>query len=399
LSPTLAQGLIESYSRGSEQEGNVGGKEGANRVNAGVSEVPLIWVFLGERLPDYAISAIELNAQTSGFDSMWLLANGVRPRGLPSSIRYVGLEEFYSDRRFTAFSEKSNLSRDFRDGFWLKATERLFVLESFASAQKIDAFVHAELDVLVMRPYELLNEIHRSGLAGLFAPRETLDRTMASFLFCNSLKALAEILDFFIEHPEIGNEMDMLGHISRHKEELGLHALPTAEVLYRQKSTFERHISWPIIGWKSESVVDGAVLGRWLLGVDPRNTSNRGTKNLLQNPPYTVHFPEPLNKLSFRFNKRSWALDVRSDGEWKKVVALHVHSKVFNRLSPNRMSRIVYRANQGKPSFIVWPKPVKSYRKFKRILKDLKLLIVNSRFRRREANRWWDKFISFFKGS
>lgn len=350
-------------------------------------ETPLVYVFLGSTFPRYALFSLKISLQISGFTTIWLITNGGRPEGVPKEVRHMSVEDFYSQTRFNDFQDFSNLSRDFRDGFWMKTTERLFVLESFASHVGLTSFAHCELDVMLMSPMKLIEEAANSGLEGVFAPRETVDRTMASFLFCNSPSALSTILDFFVDNPLVGNEMEMLGEISRRQPQLKLYALASVEALYRKNSGPRIERPWPITGLQSQSIVDGAVLGNWLLGVDPRNTPNNGTVNLVQNPPYTVPFQKPLKELSFRFDKKTWSLEVKNDGDWLTVVALHVHSKVFKRLSARRMLRIISRANRGKQSVIVLPRPTRIFRKARRIAKDLKLFVSNPGFRRLQLER------------
>ena len=259
------------------------------------------------------------------------------------------------------------------------------MLESFAARFGEPVFAHAELDVLLMRPQPIVDELLASEVQGVFAPRESEGIVMASFLVCTSVLALRRLLEFFDDNAHIGNEMDILGAASNAEAALPLYALPSVELAYREQKYSEK--PWPIFGLSSGLVIDGAVMGRWLLGVDPRNTPNLGTRNLIQNPPHTVPFSPPLDELDFRFDPKTWTLLVRRHDVELRVATLHIHSKVFSRLTAERFTQILKRANKGKSSIIVMGRPIMLLSKIRRMLKDLRLFATSRSFREKQNRR------------
>lgn len=351
----------------------------------GSREIPLIFVFLGPRLPGYALHSIRRNLETSGFSRIILLGNGTRPRGLDSSVEFVPVESFYDPQNFEAFRSRSTLSPTFREGFWLKTTERLYVLAAFANRFNESLFVHAELDVLLLRPQSLIERVLELELPGVFLPRESKDLMMASFILVTSADELREILRFVTDHADTGNEMEILGKASLSQARLPIYSLPSVEALFRNSSECES--PWIIHGLADGTLIDGAVIGRWLLGVDPRNTPNLGTRNLIQNPPYTVPFSPALKELSFEFNPRTWDLDVHRQNVTFRVAAIHVHSKIFSQLTARRLHQIVKKANKGRPSVLVTFKPVRIQNQLRRLAKDFRLYVYSKKFRQNQNRR------------
>jgi hypothetical protein len=353
----------------------------------------LVYVYLGSRLPDYALSSVRMSAEASGFP-VRILANFPPPKNLPKEFNWTATESFYREDAFKGFEGRSKLPASFREGFWLKTAERFFVLRDYFSQSKATDFFHAELDVLVYSLDNLHHSLQTAGESGIFLPREADDRIVASLMSANSSDALDRLCDSLLERADCGNEMDILGSLTRNSAPW-LHNFPTAEYLYRNRENRGLDFPWTIAAGTTGFVVDGAVLGRWLFGVDPRNTNFRGTRNMIQRQKNTVPFEFPLGQLLFRFDRGIQVLSVRHrDGPWFEIVAVHVHSKIHRKLSNAKILKIVQRVNRLKDTVIV-RREFAFYRKyFSRIRKDLGLIAVSPSLLKGYALRagkrlWW----------
>lgn len=312
-------------------------------------ETPLVFVYLGDTFPEYARRSVEIARRTAGTPVV-VIAEAPRPLGVSPEIQWWPIESFYSGERFAAFSLSKRFSREFRDGFWLKTAERFFVLEAFMRWTKLETIFHGELDGLFFDLPGVEAEVVQDGRRGVFIPRETDDRSVALLVYVNNRQVLDFLCDYIVNNSSSGNEMEILGAITE-GEEKGVYSLPTAEFLYRVAP----EASWPVAPRTPSFVVDGAVIGRWIFGVDPRNTGGRGTKNRLQNHKYGVPWELPLSALSFKLvSGPDWNLQVSGpSGVVARVAAVHVHSKVHRKIDERYVSRVVARLARGKSTVIV----------------------------------------------
>ena len=238
----------------------------------------------------------------------------------------------------------------FRDGFWLHTAERFFVLNQYANYSGTKSFFHGELDCLFFSLDTIEREIQTSGVTGMFFPKETSDRVIASLVYVNDVSALFRACQFIIQMVEIGNEMDILGALPVSEDGL-FHALPTAEYLFRRERDPD---SWQVSPPNPFFIVDGAVLGRWLFGVDPRNTNTGSTRNLVQNPKNTVPFSHPVISLQFQIGEDGTQIFVSREGvRWFRLLVIHVHSKVHSKLTARYIRRVIKKAARGKPHPII----------------------------------------------
>lgn len=338
---------------------------------------PLVFVYQGVRWPKYVRSSLRLASQTAGIPIVVL--TNLDPIPGFSDISWVQLSDFYERADFNLFIRESRLPGDFRGGFWFHTVERFFILRDFMNHAGLARFFHGELDCVFLQVDELAIEIEGLGLNGFFFPRETTDRGLGSLVYINDLDSLSDLCKHFLANAQLGvsdasagNEMHLIGLLPHGPGEVRFHALKSAEWLYRQ----DPNLDWPVHSLDSLSIVDGAVLGRWLFGMDPANTDGRGSANLIQNHRNLVPFSSDLSVLEFKVGKKSWEVYVRNRlfGGWYRIRVLHVHSKIHRKLTPQYVSRVVRRANRGQKTVIVAPSLQFFDRKIRRILRHLYFL-------------------------
>jgi len=348
----------------------------------------LVFVFAGKEWPRYVFPSLVL--ATKYADASIVVASNLPALpGLPG-VEFLDIADFYDPQPFLSFAEKSALPAQFRDGFWLHTVERFFILEQFMRFRAQASVFHGELDCLFFGLPSLQRKLEASGSRGFFFPRESKDRGIGSLVYVNDADSLTELCNHFIRNAGLGsrdasrgNEMHLLGLTPQDSNTF--FALPTAAALYEATPRNR----WPIVSDMDSEVIDGAVLGRWYFGVDPRNTGGRGTRNRIQNQKYAVPFEYPMSELRFRHVPRTIGIQVRHEDSlhWRTVHCLHVHSKIHRKISPGKVRRLTRRLNAGRSSWIVLPNFSPQLKSAKRVLRHIRMLATSAEVRQSQIKR------------
>jgi hypothetical protein len=167
------------------------------------------------------------------------------------------------------FDSNSFLSLDFfRDNFWLKAAERLFVLYDALSFLKIDEAFHMECDNMLYLNLNDYMPFFRSLYPGLGAPTKSSTGITFGFLYVHTSASLLQMLQNFIINPG-QNEMHA-AHL--YETEFGssrLGRLPVVPPEALLDNSYEEIFSPNLHAAKG--VFDGAPHGQYLGGTNPEN--------------------------------------------------------------------------------------------------------------------------------
>lgn len=301
----------------------------------------LVFVWLGKRLPTWGLTALSLSTAYSGAKTI-LITN--RSVGLiTEATEQYFVEDFY--KAPTAWKRATQtLDQNFRDGFWLKTTERFFVLEQFMATFKVASLFHAELDNWIFNITGLdvrLDEVGR----GLFCPRDSLDRGIASLIYINRPDSLTQLNQLALDNTLVEkNDMTLLGHL-----------LATSDLFF-SLSTENAFQDLGSVAWKrvsdevSHGIFDAAAIGQFLFGIDPRNGPI-----LLTNGYENENKGCDLWRLQYNLKDKSNTFELTNPktGQSVNLFNIHVHSKLFKQLAnKNRLSQILDRVNQGKKTLM-----------------------------------------------
>lgn len=301
---------------------------------------PLVYVWLGESLPNWAGESLQITKNLCGVETILLTNRGVDKCAYVD--RHIYIEDFYLDNQSS--SKILNYADKFRDGFWLKTLERFVVLEAFMGIYGFTKIFHAELDNIVFNIVDLAKRLDALGL-GFFCPRDSVQRGIASLVYINdpsSMKCFKEI-DLSLAGVEF-NDMTFLG--AKLQASAQFLSLPTENALelgVTNKWTF-------IAPEKVGGIFDAASLGQYVFGIDTRNTFFPKFNGFINE-----NSGSSLKKLRFNIslnNGMSYLRDLNQNKDFR-LFNIHVHSKIFSQIKhQNTFDLIVGNINKGKKTLI-----------------------------------------------
>ena len=311
---------------------------------------PLVFVYTGGNLPSYTDKSLTLSLELNALQHV-LVSDVSRPPWLPGEVDFVDSREFGQVDPEQLVGNGFRYPLDFRNGFWVRTIERFHVLNQWSEATQQSAFVHSELDNLCFGLEDSLPGLDKVG--GFAVPREAQSQAVASLVFVNSFHPdpFGNLLNFIRSNSGIGNEMELIASYLDSGKNVDGVALPTiAEFAQGPGSLDRRTFAWnSLVADDFGGVFDAAAVGRWLLGVDPRNRGGRAIKNMEEHP------RSDGSPSAFKYSISAGRLTIESfeTGEEIRLFNLHVHSKIFHRLSRSYfISRVLKRVNNEIPTVI-----------------------------------------------
>jgi hypothetical protein len=295
----------------------------------------IYFVYIGNRLPRYANSSLELANRFSGLRINLIGSSELKSKLNNTEVNFIDINEFYDSSQLIRISSNLNTSHTFRQGFWLKSLERFLVLEQFMKFASIDSLLHAELDQLLFGTDSLLTKLESIDVDGMYLPFHNSDAAVASIAYIKNSNTLTSLIEF-AETKTFNNEMQLIADWAKLEPER-VFALPTlaSEIIDYENIENVQIIDPAKIG----GVVDAAQIGQWVAGIDPRNVPirNRPRNNFVDIVnPYTLD-SHSLRNLKFVFVESENLLKVESANSFSiRLYNLHIHSKIHLNLIRNK---------------------------------------------------------------
>jgi hypothetical protein len=289
----------------------------------------VVFVYLGERFPKYASASLEIAEQFSGLDVTLLGNFGLRDKVKSRSIEFVPIEDFYNPMNFSELVSKIDMPLSFRSGFWSKTLERLFVLQQYMEFYKVQEIFHAELDQILFRCDKFLRSLEEFHFRGLALPFHTIDKGIASVLYCNDIKSLESLLSFAKMLPSFNNEMELIAQWAKCNPQM-LHLLPTIASEEKKSDAFHSAGLKIISSTAIDGIVDAAQIGQWIGGQDPRNVSirNSPTNKYVESPSEELLSYNELLNLDFKLLADGSLLVTCDKSKSYNLYNIHLHSKI-----------------------------------------------------------------------
>lgn len=281
-----------------------------NHMNESKLELTVVFVHLGP-IPKHLRRNLEYFDSKFASIQCYLISNRTRRLRIPSSIKVINSEELMESWP-EGFQIRDN-RRFFRRNFWFSSKARLLLIPAFMKKYKLSKVLHLESDVWIHPkfPFYLFEQLS----VPLAFPLVDETRGIASILYVNGAEGARILSNGCLSWPGL-TDMEILGQIALQND-----------FKYLLPSTYGESVLM-IDGW----IFDGAKLGMYLFGTDPRNSWG----------------------MSYRFRKSSMgdlgekeniALDMdrlvlfRNNTE-KEIANLHLHSKNYKLFSNNWKSYI-----------------------------------------------------------
>jgi hypothetical protein len=282
---------------------------------------PLVYVWLGDQIPEWVSKALYLARKTCDLELHLVLSKKIILSC--EGVNKYYLEDFYCQHKFFEDAYKSESSNE-RNGFWIKTIERFFVLEQFMVKAKFSTVFHAELDNIVFSLKSLGEMLNAVG-SGLFCPRDSNHRGIASLIYVNNINTLQDLNKYYINnYKNIENDMQLLGSaLSTGKD---FYSLPNESLFSRDGRALWDSVDPLRIG----GIFDSAAIGQYLFGTDPSNYAGR-----IFNGVVNENSGCDLSDLQFIALNKGYAMAIKSKklSNHINIYNLHIHSKAFSQIS------------------------------------------------------------------
>lgn len=269
----------------------------------------LVLIHIGEEFPSYMNTCIkQLNSVTR--ISIHVLISEKHIHHLTGEYTAVALESLAIDELHQQFEDTTRLDPYSRGGFWKYATKRFFYLHTYMKMNGFADVFHIEYDNLVYLDFTEKLPMFRQK--GMWCVLDAEDRCIPSFVYFKDAAITERLLRCCIEGSSQGlNDMQTLATFA-HTSDVGLLPIITN---YCEPIPEKYHEHADAFGF----LFDGACVGQYIGGVDPRNT--------------------PGDTRGFINEKTIFTCD-KARVEWKEgkpwlnslpLVNLHIHSKDLER--------------------------------------------------------------------
>jgi len=302
-------------------------------------EAQVVFVHIGRRLPVHAHFALaQARRFTDGPVILVAAAATLRrcwvdPR---LQVETVSCESLGLSSAHREFRKRSPLDTEFRGGFWTHTTERFFYVETLMRTRGLEDVIHLENDVMLYEDVAALLPVLRGNFAHVAATFDAPNRCVPGFVYFRdaaALTPLVEMLNELLGEPHAAwNDMTLIAEYRRRRpDRIGRLPLVTPDYAEPLRSAVDPSVlpleEYSALAEEFGGVFDGAALGQYLGGIDPRNTPDPDTRGFINET--AVFDPS-------RYTYR-WEADARgrrvpcmslSERKWR-IMNLHVHAKTM----------------------------------------------------------------------
>lgn len=268
-------------------------------MSSDLDKLPIVLVQIGA-LPRHLTANLQYLVDTFPKRDVILLADqNSNSSKIPRRVKLIHIESFF-DAWPSDFLVEDKRKR-FRNNFWFTTKARLLILPVFMERFGVGRVLHLESDVWIHPdfPFEYFEKLDVS----LAFPSADYERGVASIVLVNGTRG-ANLLIEACNLWSKNTDMEILGKILSTKKEV----LELPSSFMRRETTFQHNM-----------IFDGAALGMYLFGQDPRNTMgliNRFARSPLDLGHHKEGFKIVGNKLV-----------LIGESKEKSVMSLHIHSK------------------------------------------------------------------------
>lgn len=151
---------------------------------------------------------------------------------------------------------------NFRDGFWLHTTSRFLIIEKYMMVNNLSLVFHIENDVMMFKSFDFIykQNQNKSNNNNIWVVKDSPNRVIPSIVFFPNTKSAKDLVKYIRDtrsrNIEFINDMQLLG---RYQNVYELPTIPTSGTTI--------------------CIYDGAAIGQFLGGIDPRNEGKTSFNN------------------------------------------------------------------------------------------------------------------------
>lgn len=299
----------------------------------------LVFVHIGRELPSYLYDALSQARLFNKSCDIYLLANkeafdNSKKTVLEKSyIKLINLESLKRSKEHEKFLNKTIMSYNFRDGFWVYASERFLYLYEFVKQYNLEDVIHLETDIMVYTDFNKIMPILQEHYKGIGVTLDADHRCIPGIVFFRNIKHIKKLANYFADNAHLGkNDMEIISHFYHENIDSGTIdmlpiIMPDYHAIIGLGSTIGKKTNIPekYSQYSDQflGIFDGAALGQYLGGIDPRNgcsTPGFINETCIFNPArlaFIWEFDEEQRKIPFAiFKEKKY-----------KIYNLHIHSK------------------------------------------------------------------------
>jgi hypothetical protein len=313
----------------------------------------LVYIHIGENLPNYIYDSIYQSLLVSPHSKIYVILNDSQINNFRHVISTFNINLYLKNKinvemhvecipisilkipqEYSEFiNTLPDVTKQFRDSFWISTTARFFYIESLMDIFKLRNVYHIENDIMI---YENLNDIPVDKNK-MYMVKDSHERVIPSILFipdCSHLNRLnSHMIKKLKQSGQLMNDMQLLGSYSAN------------------------HIDYFPFDFSTDSqfIMDGAAIGQFVGGIDPRNIPGFDNKPHKEQQLLRINNPTKgfINETStFKPNeitifKKDFHLDnviipvelfygqkeINNNIQLKQINNLHIHSKQLYQFS------------------------------------------------------------------
>lgn len=248
-----------------------------------------------------------LNLQRFNNNDIILITDEKFVHLFPSTITIITIESLIPE--YSTFSH--TLGDSFRNGFWQLATYRFRALYAYMKKYDVKDIIHLENDVMV---FENLDNIHFHSTTKILLVMDSVKRCIPSIMFIPNATLLEKCMQSF--HPHKNDMENWAISFNNNKDFIDTFPIGSDVSLFVCKHYAHYH-----------AIFDGAAIGQYLGGIDPRNTTPGNVTVGFVNETCLIDY----SKFSFIWKPNRHNLMcpfvIMDDHIECPVINLHVHSK------------------------------------------------------------------------
>ena len=285
----------------------------------------VVLVHVGEFFLEYINDCISQIKRFNNCDIYLVMSEQHRGK-ITKNVSFIAIETLQKSEQHLKFLENTQLDPNYRDGFWLAASERFFYINDVVKQYQLQHVFHFENDVMIYCDLDKVLSVCTQNNFQMAATFDNDNRCIPGFVYFQNGEILSKLNDFMLLY-EKKNDMELIVLFNK---KMGLvDFFPVVPPFYKfslisrlkSKSLSEYSKNYTCFG----SIFDAAAFGQYLGGIDPRNGGNTDTKNFINE---SALYNVSKFKISWEVDEMGRNIPFAYYGQEKiRINNLHIHSK------------------------------------------------------------------------